>query len=267
MSIVSDITSGIFGGADAASDAANVQSAGYDAAIAEQRRQFDINQETLSPFIDAGTDALTQELAYLGLAGADAQQQAYDDFLLSPNQQFLQQQGEQAITRNAAATGGLQGGNVLKELQTYGQGTASQALSEQLNRLASLRGGSQTAATNLSSFGTSMSNNVANSLIGQSEANASGILGAQQANAGLAETAIGLGSMFFSDRRLKTAIVKIGELSSGLGWYSWEWSEKGKELTGLENGEGVMADEVLKVYPDLVDQSGEYMRVNYEGIV
>jgi len=260
------IVSGIFGGDDAAGDAAAVQARAAREATAEQRRQFDITQQNLQPFLAAGTGALGQEQALLGLAGQDAQQQALDSFSLRPDQQFVQQQGEQALLRNQAAIGGLGGGNVRRELTQFGQGVASQALSEQLNRLASLRGGGQTATTNLGQFGAQTASAIGQNIQQAGAAQASGILGAQQAKADQMNNLIGLGSMFFSDKRLKKNLVKIGELASGLAWYVWEWTEEGKELTGMIGGEGVIAQEAKELFPDAVKECGGYLKVNYAEI-
>jgi hypothetical protein len=263
---MSSIVDGVLGGGDAASSAAGAQVDASQAAINEMQRQFDQTQQNIKPLVKALKPTLQTEMALLGLKGQDKQQAAFDAFMMSPGQTFLRDQGEQAILRNASATGALGSGNVLKELQTFGQGTASQALSEQLNRLASLRGGSQTAVTNLGSIGASTSASIADSLMAQGQAQASGVLGEQQANAGLAESVIGLGSAFFSDRKLKKNVKKLGELASGLAWYAWEWNEKGRQLTGLISGEGVMADEALAKFPDAIDSTGEYMKVDYARI-
>lgn len=51
----------------AAKSAANAQIAGQQAAIGEQQREFDINQQNLSPWLTAGKSALDAQLALLGL--------------------------------------------------------------------------------------------------------------------------------------------------------------------------------------------------------
>lgn len=61
------IVQGIFGGGDSASDAAGAQLQGTQAGIAEQRRQFDITQRNLAPFLSTGLDALNQQRILLGL--------------------------------------------------------------------------------------------------------------------------------------------------------------------------------------------------------
>ena len=67
------VVSGLFGGGgdagDAAQDAAAVQAQATEKAIAEQRRQFDITQEQFAPYLAAGSPALSQYQALLGLGG------------------------------------------------------------------------------------------------------------------------------------------------------------------------------------------------------
>jgi hypothetical protein len=89
----------------------------------------------LQPFVGPGQQANDMQAALSGALGAEAQAQAFEDFQASPGQQFLQEQGERALTRNAAALGGLGGDNVRQELIKYGQGLASQALQNQFGWL------------------------------------------------------------------------------------------------------------------------------------
>jgi hypothetical protein len=64
----------------------------------------------------------------------------------------------------------------------------------------------------------------------------------------------------FSDIRLKTNIVKVGEHPIGVGIYEYDWIETG------EHDRGVIAQEVQKVRPDLVDDTHEsgFLRVHYD---
>ena len=71
----------------------------------------------------------------------------------------------------------------------------------------------------------------------------------------------GLGSaaILASDRRLKTAIRKVGDMFNGLGLYLYRY--KGETETHL----GVMADEVAEIMPAaLVWHPDGYDRVNYD---
>jgi len=60
----------------------------------------------------------------------------------------------------------------------------------------------------------------------------------------------------YSDRRLKTNIVKIGQYLNGLNKYSWTY------LWG-ENATGAMADEVEKLIPEAIGMRLGYKTVNY----
>lgn len=75
-------------------------------------------------------------------------------------------------------------------------------------------------------------------------------------------TAGQLGSAFmFSDRRLKTDIVKVGDVAPGIGMYEYRW-------VGTDfRGRGVIAQEVERVRPDLVRRHASgYLQVDYGGL-
>ena len=78
----------------------------------------------------------------------------------------------------------------------------------------------------------------------------------------------GLGAMGISDMDLKTNIKKVGELEPGIGWYTWDWNEKGKALGAeSEPAEGVLAQEVLEVKPDAVIVKDGYYAVDYSKVM
>ena len=85
-----------------------------------------------------GNAALNLMGAQSGAQGQAAQQQAFNNYSMSPEQQYLREQGERAVLRNQAAIGGLGGGNVQQELQRQGMGLAQQDYANQYNRLAGL---------------------------------------------------------------------------------------------------------------------------------
>lgn len=78
----------------------------------------------------------------------------------------------------------------------------------------------------------------------------------------------GLGAMGKSDMDLKTNIKKVGELEPGVGWYTWDWNDKGKALGAeSEPAEGVLAQEVLEVKPDAVIVQDGYYAVDYSKVM
>lgn len=168
-------------GSKAAGEAAEAQTEAAEAGAAEQRRQFDITQQQLAPFREAGVTALGQQQALLGLGTPEEQQQAFAAFAESPGQQFLRSQQERALLRSASAIGGLGGGNVRTALQQQAFGRAQTDYQNQLNRLAALSGTAQTAATDIGQFGAQAAGNIAQLQAAGGAARASGILGQQQA--------------------------------------------------------------------------------------
>jgi hypothetical protein len=89
----------------------------------------------LQPYYDQGQGASQYQAALSGALGGDAQAAAFARYLESPEQAYLKEQSERALTRNAAATGGLRGGNVLKELQKNATGLAAQDFQNSFGRL------------------------------------------------------------------------------------------------------------------------------------
>ena len=78
-----------------------------------------------------------------------------------------------------------------------------------------------------------------------------------------------IGSIFSkSDANLKTNIKKVGELDPGIGWYTWDWNDKAKEIgVDVEPTEGVLAQEVLEVKPDAVIVEDGYYAVDYSKVL
>jgi hypothetical protein len=136
-------------------------------------------QQFFQPYVDTGRQALGVQSALSGVRGQDAFDQAYVE---SPYIRFLQEQGDRAVTRNAAALGGRGGGNVMRELTRFGQGLAGQGIQQQIGNL-----------QNLSAMGMQGSDASARMAAAQAQAqqaagsqlaNQSNIAAQQQANTG-----------------------------------------------------------------------------------
>lgn len=84
------------------------------------------------PYIQPGLNAFGLQADLAGVNGQGAFDAAFTE---SPVQAFLRQQGERSVTQNAAALGGLGGGNVMKELTRYGTGVAGTQLQQQFDNL------------------------------------------------------------------------------------------------------------------------------------
>lgn len=180
MSVFADL----FGGmsqADAVNNAANVQSQSLQQAIDEQRRQFDINQQNLAPWLAAGKTALGQQGDLLGLNGSGTQQSAIDALQASPLYQSLFRNGQDAVLNNAAATGGLRGGNANRSLYNLGQDTLSSVIQNQLANLGGLSGTGKSSADSLNTSGSTSAANIGNLLSQIGSAQAGGIVGSNSA--------------------------------------------------------------------------------------
>lgn len=165
----------------AAGKAADAQSEASEAGIAEQRRQYDKMVELLSPYVKAGTGALTGQQNILGLSGAAAQQAAISGVEQSPYFQSVAKQGESAILQNAAATGGLRGGNTQGALAQFRPQLLNQLVQQQYQNLGGITSLGQNAAAQQGNAGMQSAGNIGNLLAQGGAAQAGGYLGGAQA--------------------------------------------------------------------------------------
>lgn len=170
--------------------ATRAQTAADQAAIDEMRRQFDITQANLKPWLDDGTRAIGQMNDPNG----------YTD---SPGYEFRKRGGSQMVQGSAAASGGLYSGNTLKALTQYGDNLAADEYNNWWNRLASRAGIGQTTATNLGQIGGNTSRDISSLLSNAGASRASGIRGAYGAvGSGLGAVAGGLDTYFANQRKI-----------------------------------------------------------------
>ncbi len=118
MSVIKDI---FFGGASKKAGEAGVEAS--EAAIAEQRRQFDITRGDISPFVETGVDALNQQRILLGLGALPSGAPA-------PTQQAPQLG---AFAGQIPGVGGLGGGFRIPQLAGLTAPTAPAAAGPQLS--------------------------------------------------------------------------------------------------------------------------------------
>jgi len=75
-------------------------------------------------------------------------------------------------------------------------------------------------------------------------------------------------SMIPSDMRLKANIQKVGQVNSDIGLYTWDWTDKGKELAGNLPTWGVLAQEVMQTLPEAVAKGVDgFFRVDYSKVL
>jgi hypothetical protein len=149
-------------GSRQASKAADSQAAGNAAGIAENRRQFDVAQTNMAPYLAAGKNALGQ------FTIENDTPLDLTKIQMDPGYEFGRAQGQQAIDRKMAAGGGRISGAALKSAAQFGTdyatsgystayGRANQTRTDRLNRLAEIAGIGQTATQNMGTLGAQVS--------------------------------------------------------------------------------------------------------------
>lgn len=191
---------------DGAGDAADTQAQGArdaaDAQLQAQREAIKAQQ----PFLDAGYASTNKLLQLLGLGGDKASSDygslntpfsfKPEDLASTPGYQFQLQQGQNALDRRAAASGGFYSGAALKDATGYAQNLANSTFGDEYNRqfnayqtgranilnpLQAMSGQGQTSANTVSGVATNGGNALANILTGN--ANAQGAAQIARSNA------------------------------------------------------------------------------------
>lgn len=173
-------------GSHAASKATKAQTAANQAGLAEQGREFDINQANFAPWLATGKQALGGQSDLLGLNGGGAQQTSIDALKASPLYQSLFRNGQDTILNNASATGGLRGGNLQRSLADFGSDTLAQVIQGQLANLGGLSGQGLSGAGGLGGLNAGSANSISQLYQNQGSAQASGAL----AQGGIAQNTI-----------------------------------------------------------------------------
>jgi len=180
-----------------------------------------------------------------------------------------QEGGEEAIMRNASATGGLRSGNVQGNMYDYVTQLQNKALlssyNEQLSGLQGLAGlpsNSSEIAGMMSGIGNTQAQGMTASAAMKAQGMQSGINNAM----GLAGLGIqAYSSGMFSDRRLKKNVVHIGNVN-GHKFYKFDWNKLANELGLYGSTCGCMADEVYSKVPEAVLIKNDFLFVNYSTI-
>lgn len=197
-------------GASAASKAAQAGVDASNAAIGEQRRQFDVTQANNAPFLATGTAANARLKALLGLdpnytgtdSGSLTRKFTAADMEADPVYQsglkFGLDEGTKGINARAIAGGGYDSGATLKALTRFGNDYASTKGNESYNRfntdatqvynrLAGVSGAGQTAVNTVANAGTNATNAISGNITDAGNARAAGIVGGANAWGGAAQ--------------------------------------------------------------------------------
>ena len=206
------IASGIIG-SRAAGNAAKEQQAGFQQESQIEQNMFDQSKQTLSPYTTGGSNALAALLQALNVGGEGGATNPIlkmlglgpggptgtgidpSTFRASPGYQFQKQEGLDAVTNSAAASGGL-GGNALKAISQYGTGLADQSWNQYINQatsgwqnlvnpLAGVAGMGANAAGNLAGLTNNVGSELGSNAVGVGNAGAAGTMGSANALTGM----------------------------------------------------------------------------------
>lgn len=173
-------------GSGAAKNAANVQATAAANSLALQKQMFDQTQKNFEPYLNTGKGA-TYTLGGLygiGKDGSTGNPQDFSQFTNSPDLKFAQDQGNLALDRANNAKGLNLSGGALKDSMQFNQGLASQQFGNYYNRLLSLSQLGQNSASAAAGSASNFSGQMSNSIQGQGQAQASGIVGSANAISG-----------------------------------------------------------------------------------
>ncbi|MDB4278426.1 hypothetical protein N9917_02350 [Deltaproteobacteria bacterium] len=224
----------------AAQIGADAQAAATKLGIEEQQRQFDLMQEVLGPYADAGTAALPgfspfqdvgaqafqSQQNLMGLGDPGTQAAAIEQIAQSPQMTAMVQQGENAMLQNASATGGLRGGNLQHALAQFRPQMLNQLIEQQYSKLGGLAGTGLDATRNLATLGQASAAGVGSAGIqtgqgianlygqqGQAQAQAANIAGAAQAGG-----ALGQGQAISNVASSIPQAMMMNQFMGGGGW-------------------------------------------------
>lgn len=163
----------------AAADAAALQGSAADRAYGLTEEQFNIGQQNLAPWLQAGEEALNEEKALLGLGGDT--EAAMRTLRTSPGYQERLNLGQNELESGLSARGGMGSGKSMASGQRFAQGFASNELGNRLSQLRGISTGGRQTGTELAGLGSNYAANQGNLLA--SLANAQGAAGIAGANA------------------------------------------------------------------------------------
>lgn len=226
-----------------------------DLATQQATEAFARGEGYFDPYQQAGQQALGQQAALSGAQGQEAFNQAYTD---SPYMRFLQEQGEQGVIRNAAAMGGLGGGNVQKELSRFNQGLAGQGLQQQIQNLGALSGQGLSAAGGagqLAGQGGQVTSGIT-SQAGRDLANIATTTGQQAANYGFQTGQALAGNRMNVGNQLAQGINQATGQMSNLAYQGGQdvsnvYGQQAGNLAGLLTGAGTSQADLMRLIAQL----------------
>lgn len=227
------------------------------------QQSINANQNALEqPYIDRSNEQLQANLANQGITQGS---QAYNNAMMDQNNSLnnLQEQNIQNATAQQQAQYAMQQQGYQQNLSNYNQNYTMP-----LNELTALQSGSQVSQPSFSSPAqTSVSPTNVAGIYNQSYQDQLGASNASTAsNNSMMGSLFGLGgslgaAALFSDRRLKTNIVRIGDTKQGIPVYRYKYrNSKDWQI-------GVIAQELEKIMPHAVITRNGFKAVRYGALV
>jgi hypothetical protein len=247
---------------------------GWDQGSQEVRQGTTQGLGYLNPYMQQGGQANALYGRFLGLNGADDQRAAMGEYQTSdPFRQSNEDMGNRSLSRRFAAMGMNDSGASRLAMARANLERGSQDYGNHLNRLAGF-GQQGFGAAQAGAGIASQSGNLLGEMrmgLGQQQAgNAISYGNARAQTQGMGwQNALNLGGTIArgaaafaaSDIRVKTNIERVGELASGLPVYEFDY------VWGGPRQIGVMAQDVMQVFPDAVAEHPEgYLMVDYGAI-
>ena len=254
-----------FSGGDAGQSAANQAAAQNQLGIDELRRQFNITQGNLDPFIQAGVGQLGALEQGATVGGLD---EMLRQIFASENFQALTGERERAVGGQLAAGGLTRSGFGLEQIANVptqlGFGI-EQLLSGRSQNLAA---SGQSAAAGLGAIGAQTSGGIANLFQQTGQDISAGALTDAQAQASANQNIIQTAaSIFFSDPALKENVEEISHIGD-LTLYEWDWVPETKGTMIEKCGTiGFMATDVKELYPEHVAEFAGFMCIDYPSLL
>lgn len=221
----------------------------------EQHRQFEVMRRNLQPYVDMGPGSLAQLRGADTAGGLDAR---LGEIFGTDAFRRLSDERTRAVKHQLNQAGMLRSDAALRELANVPL-EIGLGLEEQLfNRSAGLAGNAQNAAAGLGAAGVQYGQAMGEQM------RADRVMREQKQAEKVNQMAT-FAALMFSDKRLKANVRAIGRLGP-LNWYRWDWVP-GAPNSGEGEGEGVIAQEVMALFPEYVHPIGHFLAVDYAGLM
>lgn len=274
--VVSGITDAIgITDSDAGEDAAQASKQAASTQAKYQREALDYLKEQQALPTELRDQAL-QQYGNIFLEGGGLQGPSMQDVQSNPLYGAImgtQEDAEQAVLRNQAATGGFRSGATQTGLASTAADIQRNALltgyqdesTRQQQNIAGLQGLAQlpTGAGNIANLTSGIGQTLAQGQTAAANAQMAGSAQNQQAMMSMANLAAT--AAMFSDVRLKKNIKRTGE-QNGFPTFEWEWNEAANKLGLFGKAYGTISKYVKEKMPEAVSGRDGYETVNYEMI-